>query len=311
MAVCAAFALAGPARAQTFYTEVLGATSDGIETGYSAPGEDVNLQLGTPTPMNLSINRTTVYNGPQGDVTFSFNAAANYRGFWSTGAYASGTATNAYYNPTPAAGQKTPPQGFYVLGGMGSWTQHTFVSPESLTGPYATMTWHVSGNGTTNLGVADARLDFAVTQNATDYFALFNMPDRLFEYGTGTYRYNTGVALGVPLDFLFWSSAYYEVTKGDVASLGGSHADLAGTAAFMNTFHLDAIELFNGNGDPVSEWSLIDNATGNVIFNQNGRVAAVPEPSSGAAGAASLSVLAGLLLRRRRARMRAALQAPV
>jgi hypothetical protein len=302
LGTCLLFSLARPAHAQWFASESLGLTSDGIETGYSGPGSDVNIQIGTPVPRNVSINKSNVYHGSGGDVTFGFNAAANYRGFWSTGTYASGNVANAYYNPAPAAGQKAPPQGFYVLGGMGSWTKHRFVSPESLFSPFANMTWHVSGSGTSDLGVANSRIDFAVTRNAPDWFSLFNMPGRLFEYGPGVYHYNTAVALDVPLDFLFWSSAYYEVTKGDIASLGGSHRRLSGTAAFMDTFYLDTIELFNGNGAPVSEWSLLDDATGQVIFNQSGRVASVPEPSAAVCGIAMISVVGSVAVRRMSAR---------
>lgn len=54
----------------------------------------------------------------------------------------------------------------------------------------------------------------------------------------------------------------------------------------MNTFNMDSIdsiELHNGDGTLVNHWSLLDEATGQEIFNQNGHVslsAAAPEPPS-------------------------------
>jgi len=278
-----------------------GVAPNGYNPGTYRIEESGNTYFNEPTPANTLLNYSHTYTGgPQGDIQFSANAAANYRGFWSAGTHAQGTVDNAYTAPGDT------PQGFYVLGGMGSHTQHRFVSPESLTGPYSVFNWEVTGNSDTNVGTARSRLDFAVTQNAVMFDDFYNaslVPERLTEYGPGQYSYQTAIALDTPLDFLFWSSAYWEVLPDELAALGGP-VDIYGSADFMSTFHLASIDLFNEDGTPVRNWSLLDEATGDAVFTQNGRVGdpvVVPEPGTAVLIAIGLLPLAGGVVRRRRA----------
>ena len=256
----------------------------------------------SPTPANASMNYSHTYTGgPQGDTQFLANSAANYRGFWSAGTHAQAAITNAY----PSTAEEAP-QGFYVLGGIGSHTKHRFVSPESVTGPFSVFNWHVSGNSSTNLGVAQSRLDFAVTTGASGFGDLYNAavtPNLMTKFGPGSYSYNTAVAMDTPLDFLFWSSAFVEVKRSDLE--GMSATDIFGTADFMSTFELDSIELYNQDGTRIETWSLIDETTGEAVFTEKGRVgnptSAIPEPGTALLLVGGLLPLAGIRMRRRRA----------
>lgn len=294
--------LATPASAQyVFHQATSAAVSDGVINGFLRE-QGVNFDSSTPEDVALIGFNKTYSNG----ATFTADSAANYRGFWSTGTFASGQVLNASYPTTePEIFNTSQPFGYYVLGGMGSFTKHRFVTPESLSGAFGQFNWHVDGDLAATLGTANSRLDFAVTQGATSFNDLYNSaitPNLMTKFGPGTYSYTTGIALDTPLDFLFWSSAYWQVTPAELAALGTQHRDISGHALFMNTFNLDSIYLYNGDGTLVKNWSLLDDATGQVLFNQDGRVvnsAAAPEPSSVALLLGTSLIGGGTLWRRR------------
>lgn len=302
LALCVLIGVAPRSSAQTPYynSTSLGAVKDG-QSDYlvNFASNETDGWEGF-SPRNTNIGFTRDFSGSDGVTTFSASAAANYRGFWSTGTYAHGTVTNAYNSGHTGF---DPPHGYVVLGGAGSWTKNRFETPEALSSATALFHWHVSGNSSANIGTANARLDFAVTQGATSYFDLYNSsvtPNLLTRYGPGTYDYNTGVALGVNLDFLFWSSAFWDVTASDLAALGSTHRDLYGDASFNNTFVLDSIQLFDPNGNEIEDWQLVDSVTGAALFNQNGRISSVPEPGSCALCVGALASAALFLAVRRR-----------
>lgn len=268
---------------------------DGIGSSYN--------DSSTPDPAQL-YGYSSTYTGSGGDINFTAAAAIAFRGNWSTGSYSYGNVQNAYY-PTDAPYSNTPPFGYYVEGGAGSWTKNTFISPTVLTDPTADFHWSISGNtnGTT-FGTANARLDFGVSDtglvsNLYDMWDPTKSPGTVTEYGTGQYTYHTAIALNTPLDFLFWSSSYWQVTPAQLATLGTAHEDLTGYAQFFDTIELDSIDLHNGDGSLVTDWSLL-NSQGQVVFNQAGPVtAAVPEPGTWAFLGTGIVAFAGLLRRRR------------
>ena len=93
----------------------------------------------------------------------------------------------------------------------------------------------------------------------------------------------------------------YRETEGNLGVLV-LRRETDGIAEFTRTFNIDTIDLYHGDpnngGTLITVWSLLDEATNQVDFNQNGRVA-VPEPCSLALlVGVSLSGLA--ILRRRR-----------
>jgi hypothetical protein len=308
--VCGLSLLIGVATNATARAQVVfrGITSVSVNDGVlSGNLREQGIQNDTATPENLALLgfSKTYDNG----ATFNASAAANYRGFFSTGTYAMGEVLNASY-PTvaPEFLNINNPFGYYVIGGMGSFTKHRFVTPESLTGVFGTFNWHVDGTATSTFGLANSRLDFAVTQGASVFDDLYNAsitPNKMTQFGPGSYSYTTGIALDTPLDFLFWSSSFWQVQKNDLATLGTTHRDIRGSALFNDTFTLDSIELRKADGTLVNNWSLLDEATGQTIFTQNGRVTAqmnAPEPGSLALLLPVMGV-AGIVIRKQKRRV--------
>ncbi len=282
-------ALCLPAKAQLYTSYVFQGTSNGNTplrfTGTNFVGVvDAPLPLTGLTPNYHFNNAKEVYANPTNGVTTTFtaSAAAASRGNWTSGMSDFGAVTNGY-NPGPSnVGTTNPPFGYYVQSTFGSATQVTFLSPTSpVTFAQAHMHWSVSGTSNTTLGTALPRIDFAVTTNPVDsVFDIFDksvVANPMEGFGFGKYSYDVPISIGQAQNFLFWSSTFWEV---DPADLPGTPQDFSGQIDATHTFDLSSIDLVDQNGDPISQWSLVDTKSGVTLWNQNGRVAAVPEPGS-------------------------------
>jgi hypothetical protein len=301
-ASCALVLAAGTAQAQTPVFRSIGGifSSDGTFEGFRAPVEDV-LFSDTPTPNSFDRVYTRTHTGSGGNSVQRSQVAARYNGFYSSGTLVDGTVTNAY---KPA--DEGDRDGYYSIAGMGSWTQHRFVSPADLTGAWATFSWHVTGTFTKNIGWGGSRLDFRATNGAESFNDLYNdtlAGGRLTQFGPGSYNYSTfgsGADLSQVIDFMFWGSSFWQVEDTDMNALAGP-GTIYGKADFFRTFQLDDIKLFNEDGE-ITDWSL-ENLDGSVEWDsRNGRINPlnpVPEPGSVALliGAA---LAGGLVVRRRR-----------
>lgn len=279
------------------------------EEYFLIPFEDFQYLEGS-TPRKTFITRTHQYSGDRGTLTYHGYATTQYRGFYSTGSYSFGEVLNAYYPFGKPEGTLTPPFGYYLFSGGGSWMKHRFVSPEAAFGPYAVFRWNVSGTEEKNIGRATARIDFAVTDmNITSFNDLYSdgvAARRLTEFGPGLREYHVPIILGTPLNFLFWSSTFWQVNPSELkarALAGTLPYRIYGKAMYMNTFDLLDISLYNEDGSPIRQWSLVDESTGLELYNQNGRVTLnfVPEPGALALAASALLPLL-LLARSRRVR---------
>jgi MYXO-CTERM domain-containing protein len=226
--------------------------------------------------------------------TLSINGWSAYSGFYASRNYASMTVTNA--NPNHV---------YYVVAGQGTSTSLRFFTEEAAQAR-AEFTWRVDGvqtNGNPNgLGRAEPRLDFhATTEAGRSWFDLFNGGfGSTPQFGQGSFTFSLPVApVGDAIYLHYWASAFTELQAGQ-ATAGGSFTM---TADFGHTYVLENVRLFDENDNPLSSYAVVDNESGEMLFNQSGRLAdvlaapPVPEPQTYALW---LLGLAGLAAWRRR-----------
>lgn len=188
---------------------------------------------------------------------------------------------------------------YYLVAGQGGTTRLHFAA--NAPAASATFTWHVSGNATTaGPGTASARLDFtSTTSPGTDWIdVLFGAAETaMTAFGPGTHQYTVPLT-GQDQDvFLYWWTSAYTLLSHDTFAQG-SGASL--TAGFGSTFVLADVQVNDADGNPLSQWSLSDPDTNEVVFDQDGRQAAVadapavgtvPAPGTAALGALALGLL--------------------
>lgn len=198
---------------------------------------------------------------------------------------------------------------YYQLAGQGGTTRVHFDAQAPAAS--ATFTWHVSGfSSTSGPGLAQSRLDFAATTSpGTDGGSiLFGAGETAqTELGSGTFSHTVPLNGQTAQDvFLYWwTSAFTQVLHGDAPQ--GSSASLL--ADYSSTYVLAAVQLFDGLGAELDDWTMTDRDSDEVVFNAaNGRLAPladapdipggqVPEPT---AAALALLGLCALRLTRRR-----------
>ncbi|HEX8325833.1 MAG TPA: hypothetical protein VF595_18155 [Tepidisphaeraceae bacterium] len=253
-----------------------GATFEGgADNAFAIPnGLDYFSNTG-PKPQAL-VSGTIEQNG----ATMTANASAIYNGFFSSKNSATMTVTNA-----------SADDGYYVVAGQGTRTTVQFFTPAAAAAR-SVFRWRVTGSESAPFGVATSRLDFLAGQHEDkDWNYLFEPESQaLSVYGPGEFTYNLATPLNTPIDLFFWSAAYAELDRG-VAPAG---SNLTLTANYGSTYELIDIELFDANENLLTEWTMMDQATGETVFNAAGPV---PEPA-----ALSALMLTGLALSRRRAR---------
>ena len=167
--------------------------------------------------------------------------------------------------------------GYTAVASQGSRTQALFSSPQ--TPGRVDFSFTVTGTSSAPFGDALGNFWFLVRPfaPATSFFDVFSS---FIGNGPNTYIYSYTGSTAAPLDVLFWASAATLVGccgSGD-ASDG---ANFTSTADFGNTFDLTQITLYDDQNQVIDDWTLTDLSTNQVVFTQDGRVAAtVPEPAT-------------------------------
>ena len=258
-------------------------TFDGTDNNRLTPQEGQTFESNTGRTA-LAVNNTYNHNG----ATITAAESTTPGGFFTSRNSASISITNANAN-----------DGYYSLAGYGSVTSVQFFTPQALA-DHARFNWHVSGiesapvmgqcNPTAQMfdNCHTSRLDFLATTNTSLSFGdLFNPANNPYtQFGAGNFSYDiSGLPLNQQINLMYWTSAFVQILPGQIAQ-GGSFSAFAD---YSNTYDLMSIDLFDANNNLITDWTLMDPATGATVFNQGGRVPdSVPEPGTLALLALSL-----------------------
>lgn len=260
------------ASAQEFidYTAV-GRNPDNDNPGYTADFIDGNFMQATPRATFLNAS----YTDPLG-AHINMQGSTTPSGFFAARNQVSMTVTNVQS------------EGYQATTAQGSHTQVMFNTPGALAAS-SVYRWRVTG--TTSSTVPGANVNAGLSFLAGDFggadlTTMFSNPNTQSLIGPGTLDYTLPLLLNKPIDIYFYSGAYFETKKSQgAARLGGT---LSGFSNFNNTYVLDSIELFDSNGDPITNWTMEETSVpGVALFDQNGRTAAgavvgsaAPEPTT-------------------------------
>lgn len=211
---------------------------------------------------------SSAYSMSAGGTTSSINVAASLDGFASARASA-----------TMQVGNAVAGYGYTAVASQGRRTQAQFASAQ--TPGIVEFNFNITGSATAPFGIALGRLDFLARPltPSSSWFDVFLSPEARSFQGAGSYTYTYTGSTASPLDILFFSSAATIVGDGFQGAPNG--ASFTSTANFGNTFDLASIALYTADRTLITDWSLTDLGTDQVVFNQDGRVTtAVPEPGS-------------------------------
>jgi hypothetical protein len=221
-----------------------------------------------------------------GGTSMAWNTFSALDGFGLARTSASIAVTNANNNNLVA--------GYNAVASHGQRTQVQFFS-QTVPGQVI-FTFNVSGTEGTPYGTTLGRFDFLAkpyVPGSGSFFDVFLDPAATSWSGPGTYTYSYAGSIQAPLDLMFYAASGVLIGLQDPNGRGlpPAGASFSAFADYANTFDLAEIALLDENGDPIPEWTLVDLASGQEVFNQDGRLTPVPAP---AAAWLMLGALAGL-----------------
>jgi hypothetical protein len=248
----------------------LGRNPDNDNPGYTGEFFDLNYMQPTSRPTSLNVSYTDALGA---NITMQGSTVPN--GFFSARNQVSMSVSNVQS------------EGYQATTAQGSHTQVTFFTPGALAAS-SVYHWHVTGTtGSTVPGAnVNAGLSFLAGDfGGADLTTMFSNPSTTSLIGPGNLSYALPLVLNKPIDLYYYSGSYFETKKSQGAALLGG--TLSGFSNFSNTYTLDSIDLFDSNGDPITNWTMEEiNNPGVALFDQNGRTAAAnassaaPEPAT-------------------------------
>jgi hypothetical protein len=173
---------------------------------------------------------------------------------------------------------------YYSVAGTGSASSIRFFT-DGAYADRAVFRWRVSGTSQTSIpgvGAVSSRLDFGASTNpAVNWYHLFedesNLLNSITNFGPGIYTYTLPNVMDTNISLLYWSSAFISAKDGSQLPPEGSSVTFK--ADYSNTYVLEEVQLLDVNGDRLTgDWVMRDLESGLDVFDQNGRLQALPSP---------------------------------
>jgi hypothetical protein len=192
-------------------------------------------------------------------------------------------------------------QGYLIQSSHGTHTTVEFFSPDALP-VRSVFHWTITGNASSSSSSVYAGMQLRFLAGhypTTGFYDFFSLPG-MFTDTVGNISYNLPLTLNQPIDLFYHSVAFISLNDTEAINVAGG--TFSAEADFANTFIMDRIDLYDTNDALITNWTMTDRASGQVMFTQDGRTAAASGASAPEPGTLLFLALGGtlVLIKRRR-----------